>query len=83
MRAGRLMVGRIREAASRGESFALETTLADRAFARSIPEWRAAEYSVSLWFLSLSSPELAIARVAERVRQGGHFVPDAVVRRLG
>lgn len=36
---------------------------------------------MSLWFLSLSSPELAIARVAKRVKQGGHFVPDAVVRR--
>lgn len=81
MQAGRLMIKRIRETASRGESFAFETTLADRTFARSIPKWRAAGYRVSLWFLSLSSPELAIARVQERVRQGGHFVPDAVVRR--
>jgi len=81
VRAGRLMVGRIRAAASQGESFAFETTLADRTFARWIPEWRAAGYRVTLWFLSLPSPETAILRVAERVAQGGHFVPDVVVRR--
>ena len=81
MRAGRLMVARIRAAASRGESFAFETTLADRTFARWIPEWRAAGYRVTLWFLSLPSPEAAIMRVAERVIQGGHSVPEAVVRR--
>jgi predicted ABC-type ATPase len=81
LRAGRLMVGRIRDAASRGESFAFETTLADRTFARFIPEWRAAGYRVTLYFLSLSSPELAISRVHERVEQGGHSVPDEVIRR--
>ncbi|HVR21399.1 MAG TPA: AAA family ATPase [Polyangiaceae bacterium] len=81
MRAGRLMVRRIREAASRGESFAFETTLADRNFARWIPEWRAAGYRVTLWFLSLPSPEAAVMRVRERVAQGGHSVADDVVRR--
>ena len=38
-------------------------------------------YHVSLYFLSLPDPEVAIARVAERVRQGGHGIPDAVIRR--
>jgi len=38
-------------------------------------------YRVSLYFLRLDSPELAIERVAERVRQGGHAVPEAVIRR--
>ena len=36
---------------------------------------------MSLYFLSLPTPELAVARVAERVSQGGHDVPEAVVRR--
>ena len=69
MRAGRLTIGRIRAAASRGDSFAFETTLADRTFARWIPEWRTAGYRVTLWSLSLPSPEAAISRVAERVAQ--------------
>jgi predicted ABC-type ATPase len=65
----------------RGESFAFETTLAGRNFARAIPQWRAAGYRVSLIFLSLPSADLAVQRVAQRVRQGGHAVPEAVVRR--
>jgi predicted ABC-type ATPase len=43
--------------------------------------WQSTGYRVSLWFLALPSAEAAIARVAERVRQGGHGVPDEVVRR--
>lgn len=65
----------------RGESFAFETTLAGRNFARAIEPWRSAGYRVSLIFLSLPSAELAIQRVARRVRQGDHAVPDEVVRR--
>ena len=79
--AGRVMAQAIRSHVARGDSFAFETTLAGRAYARAIPRWQAAGYHVSLTFLSLPSPEIAIARVAERVRQGGHSVPDDVVRR--
>ena len=81
LRAGRLMLELIAEHVARGESFAFETTLAGRNFARAIVEWRSAGYQVSLIFLSLPSSDLAIERVAERVRQGGHPVPDDVVRR--
>ena len=59
----------------------LRAHLADRSYARWIRGWQAAGYRVSLWFLSLPSPESALARVAERVGHGGHSVPDAVVRR--
>ena len=81
MRAGRLMVQLIAEHVTRGDSFAFETTLADKSYARHIPDWQAAGYHVSLVFLALPSPELAIQRVVERVAQGGHFVPESVVRR--
>jgi len=81
LRAGRLMLELIAEHAARGESFAFETTLAGRNFARAVERWRSAGYHVSLIFLSLPSADLAIERVAERVRQGGHAVPDEVVRR--
>ncbi|MBX9942402.1 MAG: hypothetical protein K2Y32_24280 [Candidatus Obscuribacterales bacterium] len=46
-----------------------------------IREWRKQNYQVKLFFLSLSNPEQAIARIVERVIQGGHYVPDDVVRR--
>lgn len=81
VQAGRLMVQAIRAHVAHGEDFAFETTLAGRRYVRAIPRWQAAGYRVGLIFLALPSPEFAIARVAERIRQGGHAVPDDVVRR--
>jgi predicted ABC-type ATPase len=49
-------------------------------YARHIPEWQASGYHVSLVFLALPSAEAAIQRVVERVAQGGHFVPEGIVR---
>ena len=81
IRSGRLMLQMIRDHAARGDSFAFETTLAGRNYARAIPRWQGDGYSVTLFFLSLPTVDLAISRVAERVRQGGHHVPDDVVHR--
>ena len=81
MPAGRIMLSRILACVERGESFAFETTLADRGYARRIPQWRSVGYHVSLWFLALPSPDVAVSRVEQRVRQGGHSVPEAVIRR--
>lgn len=50
-------------------------------YLRHIRAWRAAGYHVSLFFLSLPSAELAVSRVRERVCQGGHDIPEAVIRR--
>jgi predicted ABC-type ATPase len=50
-------------------------------YARMIDTWRTGGYKVKLIFLSLGSPEEAIARVATRVRQGGHDIPPATIRR--
>ena len=79
--AGRLMVRRLLELAARGQDFAFETTLAGRRYARWIPEWRRQGYRVELFYLRLPSPEMAIARVQRRVRQGGHGIPAPVIRR--
>jgi len=81
LRAGRLMLDEIRRRVREGLNFAFETTLAGRSYARQIPRWRAAGYYVKLVFLSLPTSELAMARVAARVVQGGHDVPEEVVRR--
>lgn len=79
--AGRLMIERIRALARSGESFAFETTCAGRGHARLLRMCRAAGYRLSLVFLWLPSPQAAVARVARRVREGGHGVPDDVVIR--
>jgi predicted ABC-type ATPase len=80
IRAGCLMLKEIRRRVRAGQSFAFETTLAGRYYAQMIPRWRKAGYHVKLIFLSLPSPELAVARVAARVAQGGHDVPEEVIR---
>ena len=81
VRAGRIMLREIALHVQRGDTFAFETTLSGLAYARRIPQWRSAGHTVKLIFLKLSTVEEALARVAMRVRQGGHNVPAEVVRR--
>lgn len=81
IKAARLMLEEIDSCAKRGENFAFETTLSGIGYLRSIGKWRAAGYHVSLLFLSLPDADTAVARVALRVEQGGHFIPEPVIRR--
>ncbi len=81
IKAGRLMISEILACVAHRKSFSFETTLSGLNYLRHIGEWRALGYHVSLFFLSLPTADMAIARVAERVRQGGHDVPDAIIRR--
>lgn len=75
------MLAEIQESCRRAESFSIETTLSGRGHLRQIQDWKSLGYRVSLFYFSLASEELAIARVAERVRQGGHDIPEATIRR--
>jgi predicted ABC-type ATPase len=79
--AGRIMLARLRELARQRENFAFETTLASRSFAAWIAELKAGGYDFDLVFLWLPSPDVAVARVADRVRLGGHGVPEETIRR--
>lgn len=82
-RAGRLMLAEIKDYVRRRESFAFETTLSGRHYARMIRDWRTMGYKVKLIFLRLSSEEIALDRVRNRVAQGGHDVaPDIIQRRF-
>ena len=80
-KAGRLMLQEIAAYVKRGESFAFETTLSGLTYAQMIPVWRDSGYTVELIFLSLPDVEMAIERVAIRVIQGGHNIPEEVIRR--
>jgi predicted ABC-type ATPase len=62
-------------------SFAVEATLSNRTMARRIQDAQAAGYSVHLIYLWLPTADLAVQRVAERVRNGGHDIPEDVIRR--
>ena len=81
IQAGRLMLKAIAQHVARRESFAFETTLSGVGYARQIPQWRQLGYRLELFFLSLPSADMAVQRVAERVRQGGHDIPEATIRR--
>src|SRR6266852_386313 len=79
--AGRAMLQRLTELASERKSFGFETTLASRTFAPKIRTLIQDGYEFHLVFLWLPSPDLAVERVAKRVRLGGHNVPEDTVRR--
>lgn len=79
--AGRLMLQELARHFAARANFAFETILSGRGYLRQMDQWRSAGYRIKLIFLKLASAEEAIARVAQRVRQGGHFVPDEVIRR--
>ena len=81
VQAGRVMLQELTRHFAARQSFAFETTLSGRAYLRHIRKWQLAGYRVKLIFLQLDSVEAAIARVAQRVRQGGHDIPEATIRR--
>lgn len=81
MAAGRIMLGRLDELARQQVSFAFETTLASRSFAPWISELSRQGYLFHLLFLWLPSADMAVARVTERVRMGGHAVDEETIRR--
>ncbi len=79
--AGRIMLRRLHDLAAQRVSFAFETTLAGRAHAYWLAALRQRGYEVHLFYLWLISADLAVQRVSERVRRGGHDVPAEIVRR--
>lgn len=79
--AGRIMLDRLRQLAAQRLSFAFETTLASRTFAPWIAELRSRGYQFDLVYFWLPNPEASIARVATRVKDGGHDVPAETIRR--
>lgn len=79
--AGRIMLHRIDQLIDDKIDFAFETTLATRSYVSLVRKAQAMGYEVMLLFFWLNSPELAMKRVAERVRKGGHNIPVEVIER--
>ena len=81
VRAGRLVLQEIDRLVADRADFAFETT---RGYARRIRAWKRAGYRVEMVYLKLKSSRLALRRIAARVREGGHDVPQSdVMRRFG
>jgi predicted ABC-type ATPase len=81
VRAGRLLLERIRELAREHADFGFETTLSGRSYGKLLSDLRASGYRVLLFFLWLPTAGMAIARVANRVKQGGHSIPPDDIKR--
>jgi len=79
--AGRLMLKRIKKLLESGESFAFETTLSTRSYVQLIDRAKQLGYQVTCLFFWLDSEELAVSRVETRVKEGGHYIPEDVIRR--
>ncbi|RYG49608.1 Zeta toxin family protein [bacterium] len=79
--AGRIFGRELSQALAAGSSLVVESTLSGGSFARYIEHARVKGYAVELVFVFLDSPELCVERIAERVAQGGHEVPEVDVRR--
>jgi predicted ABC-type ATPase len=79
--AGRLFLMELDRLAKSRSDFAFETTLSGTAYVSRLKRWKKDGYRVEIIFLRLSSPQLALRRVAARVRQGGHHVPRPDVLR--
>jgi predicted ABC-type ATPase len=81
LRAGRIMLEQIHSLAERGVDFGFETTLAGKTYVKLLKEMKTRRYLIHIFFLWLTNVELAIERVKLRVRNGGHHIPEAIVRR--
>ena len=79
--AGRLFIEKMRTLVQEGQSFAFETTCSGKSYVRMLKQFRDDGWRISLIYLWVPSPEYSIARVARRVSQGGHHIPDDVIRR--
>ena len=75
------MLAEIERRVDRRMSFAMESTLSGRTLLRRIQRWQIAGYAVIVLYLRLESPDLAVQRVRQRVAEGGHKAPEAIIRR--
>lgn len=80
-KAGRILIEECRELIDRKADFALESTISGRGHASTIRNAKDAGYQIVLHFLWLASPEESIRRVRQRVKKGGHHVPDVDIYR--
>lgn len=81
IQSGRLMLNRINDLIKKGEDFAFETALSTKSYKNLVLKAKQENYQITLLFFWLRAPELAVKRVETRVREGGHNIPEPVIRR--
>lgn len=81
LNAGKIAVKQIKEYFESGESFNQETTLCGNSIFKNIEKAKLLGYEVELYYVGLASADLAKSRVRQRVRDGGHGIPEADIER--
>ncbi len=81
IKAGKLMIQQMNEFVFMNKSSAVETTFSGKDYIERINNWKSANYEIIVYYLKLQSVELSIERVRLRVSQGGHDIPEQVIRR--
>jgi predicted ABC-type ATPase len=81
IKAGKLLLSEIDNFIDHKDDFAFETTLAGKTYVNLIKETKSKGYFVHIFFLWIPNMYLAKERIKQRVKQGGHHVPDADVKR--
>ncbi len=81
IKAGLMCVRSIHDCFRDGISFNQETTLCGKSIIRNIRKAKNLGYRIELYYVGVASPDLAKERVHERVKQGGHGIPDEDIER--
>ncbi|MEW6609769.1 MAG: zeta toxin family protein [bacterium] len=81
IRAGRMVLQRIKELVSERKMFAIETTLSGRTYLSILQKMKRLGYRVYMYYLWIPNYQLGIERIKNRVREGGHSVPEYIVKR--
>ena len=81
LNAGRVFLSELDRLANARVDFSFESTLSGRTYVERIKQWKSDGYRIEIVYLRLATPIIALKRIAARVRQGGHDVPAADVRR--
>lgn len=79
--ASRLMLRKVQYLFDRRQDFCIETTLATRSLLKMVRKAREIGYYVTVLYFWLESPDIAVERVALRVKAGGHDIPEETIRR--
>jgi predicted ABC-type ATPase len=81
LRAGRIMLEQIHSLAERGADFGFETTLSGKTYVKLLQDMRKRGYLIHIFFLWITNVKLALERIELRIRNGGHHIPESIVRR--
>jgi predicted ABC-type ATPase len=81
IRAARIALGSMEKLLASRADFNFETTLSSHQAIEVMRKARAIGYRLELAYIILRSPALHVARVQQRVAQGGHDIPVDVIQR--